>query len=116
MVNRTTEREFEMSLGNNIKTIRNSKKISLQKLSDISGVAKSTLHDAEMGKVNPSATTLEKVAKALEVPVSVLLNEDMANKTAIEIDAEMQKYYEKISKLPREEKEFIKKMLDKMLD
>ncbi|ENK0837074.1 helix-turn-helix domain-containing protein [Clostridium sporogenes] len=103
-------------IGNNIRKIRESKKMSLRKLSELSGVAKTTLHEAETGKVNTSAVTLEKVAKALEVPVSVLLNEDMTNKTAIEIDAEMQKYYEKISKLPREEKEFIKKMLDKMLD
>lgn len=103
-------------IGTNIRRYRKIKGFNLRDLSEKSGVGKTTISELENNKSNPSIETLGKIAKALDVPVSSLLDEDTVNKTAVEIDAEMQEYYEKISNLPREEKDFIKKMLKKVLD
>lgn len=60
-------------LSHNLKIIRNQRKISLRKLSDASGVSKTTLCDIEGDKVNPSLETVYKIAKALEIEVGELI-------------------------------------------
>lgn len=57
-------------VGENIRRVRNDKKISINKLSKLSGVALGFLSDIENGKTNPSIPTLTKIAKVLDVPVS----------------------------------------------
>lgn len=104
-----------MSLGDNIKKIRQSRGLSLQELVKLSGVAKSTIHDAETGRVSPNTNTLEKLAKALDVPVSYLLDEDsFINKSAEEIREEYKALIPKIEKLSKEDKDFIKQMIDRL--
>ncbi|SHK61121.1 helix-turn-helix domain-containing protein [Paramaledivibacter caminithermalis] len=64
---------------NNIKIIRLNKNLTLKELSEISGVAYGYISDLENGKaVNPTYATLKKIAKALEVPISELIEEKTA--------------------------------------
>lgn len=56
-------------VGENIRTIRKLKKISINKLSKLAGVSLGFLSDIENGKTNPSIDTLEKISEALEVDV-----------------------------------------------
>ncbi len=59
---------------NNIKRIRISQGLTLQALSSKSNVAIGYLADLENGKaLNPTLKTLNKISKALQVPVSELL-------------------------------------------
>lgn len=51
---------------------RNHKKVTLVKLSDLTGVSKSTLNNIENGRVSPTIKQLEAIAKALEVRISDL--------------------------------------------
>jgi XRE family transcriptional regulator, master regulator for biofilm formation len=64
-------------IGDIIKALRKSKDISISKLSETSGVAKSYLSFIEKNnKANPSIIIIEKIARALEVPVSSLVSEN----------------------------------------
>jgi transcriptional regulator with XRE-family HTH domain len=66
-------------LGDNIRRIRKSKRISINNLSKASGVSLGYLSDIENNKgVNPTKETLEKLAAALEVTVDEFFKEEPA--------------------------------------
>ena len=56
-----------MTIGQNIKTIRNQKGISQKKLADASGVGIATIQRIEYGQFTPKRDTIHKIAKALNV-------------------------------------------------
>ena len=51
---------------------RNRKDVTLVKLSELSGIKKSTLNNIENGKVSPTIAQLEAIAKALGCRISDL--------------------------------------------
>ena len=51
---------------------RNNKKVTLVKLSGLTGISKSTLNNIENGRVSPTIKQLETIAKALGVKISDL--------------------------------------------
>lgn len=51
---------------------RNNKKVTLVKLSGLTGISKSTLNNIENGRVYPTIKQLETIAKALGVKISDL--------------------------------------------
>ena len=51
---------------------RNTKNISLVKLSQLTGIGKSTLNNIENGKVSPTISQLEAIAVALNVHINDL--------------------------------------------
>lgn len=51
---------------------RNNKKVTLVKLSGLTGISKSTLNNIENGRVSPTIKQLEAIAKALGVRISDL--------------------------------------------
>lgn len=64
-------------LGDNIRRIRKSKRISINNLSKASGVSLGYLSDIENDKgVNPTKDTLEKLAAALEVTVDEFFKDE----------------------------------------
>jgi transcriptional regulator with XRE-family HTH domain len=64
-------------LGDNIRRIRKSKRISINNLSKASGVSLGYLSDIENDKgVNPTKETLEKLAAALEVTVDEFFKDE----------------------------------------
>ena len=62
-------------LSENLKRIRKDKGYSQQKVGEISGMLASTFSRIEGMKVSPTIDTLEKIANALEVNVSELLED-----------------------------------------
>lgn len=67
-------------LGSNIRRIRKSLGISINKLSTLSGISLGYLSDLENNKsLNPTKETLDKIAKALGVPTEKLLTNDSTN-------------------------------------
>lgn len=61
----------------NLKTLRRSKKLTQKQLAQKSEVSQAYINELENGKkTNPSIVVLVKIASALEVPVSELLEED----------------------------------------
>ena len=68
--------ELTRAVGENIKRIRKSKKLSMERLAAESGVSRSMLGQIERGEANPSVAILGKLAKALKVPAETLLEND----------------------------------------
>lgn len=69
-------------IGQNFKRIRESKNMSLDKVSKATGVSKSMLGQIERGESNPTITTVWKIAKGLKVSFTTLLEKP-------EIDTEL---------------------------
>jgi transcriptional regulator with XRE-family HTH domain len=55
---------------------RNSKKVTLVKLSKMTGISKSTLNNIENEKVSPTIAELETIAKALNMKITDLFDSD----------------------------------------
>jgi transcriptional regulator with XRE-family HTH domain len=68
--------ELTRTVGENIKRIRKSKKLSMERLAEQSAVSRSMLGQIERGEANPSVALLGKLAVALKVPAEVLLEND----------------------------------------
>lgn len=76
-----------MEIGGLIKKIRLQQKRTQQEIADLCGFTKGMLSKIENGKVIPSLATLSKVAKALGVKVSTLLENEGNKLTAISSNA-----------------------------
>lgn len=55
---------------------RNSKNVTLVKLTKMTGISKSTLNNIENEKVSPTIAELEAIAKALNVKITDLFDSD----------------------------------------
>lgn len=55
---------------------RNNKKVTLVKLSKMTGISKSTLNNIENEKVSPTIVELEAIAKALNMKITDLFDSD----------------------------------------
>lgn len=55
---------------------RRSKKVTLIKLADISGISKSTLNNIENERVSPTIKQMEAIAKALDMRITELFDSD----------------------------------------
>lgn len=78
-----------MTPGENIRALRKSMRLTIQNISDATGLGKSTISDIETNKTNPSTATLKKIATALDVSVSLLLEDDctITNPTCSQISS-----------------------------
>jgi transcriptional regulator with XRE-family HTH domain len=71
------EQGVALLLGENIKNIRKSKKMSINKLSKMSGISLGYLSDLENNNAkNPTMEKLQSIATVLEVKIGDLLNSD----------------------------------------
>lgn len=55
---------------------RRNKKITLIKLSEVSGISKSTLNNIENERVSPTMKQMEVIAKALNMRITELFDSD----------------------------------------
>jgi len=62
-----------MNLGRAIKLCRTQKNLKQSELADKANISVSYLSLLEQGKRDPSFSSVEKVAEALEVPISILM-------------------------------------------
>jgi len=65
--------ELSSLLRENLRELRSQRGYSLDVLAGLSGVGRQTLGQIELGRTVPSVSTLWKIAKAFDVPFSVLL-------------------------------------------
>lgn len=66
--------EASANLGRNIRQLRDSRKLSQQKLADLSGVPRATWANLESGSANPTLNVLTRVAATLRVSIEELLS------------------------------------------
>ncbi len=63
-------------VGANLKRLRAERQISLDRLSDLTGVSKSMLGQIERGETSPTINTIWKIANGLKVSFSAFLERD----------------------------------------
>jgi transcriptional regulator with XRE-family HTH domain len=63
------------TLAQNLQKIRETRNLSLDKLSEMTGVSKSMLRQIEIGQSNPTIATIWKIANGLRIPFTALLRE-----------------------------------------
>jgi transcriptional regulator with XRE-family HTH domain len=70
-------------LGDVIRKIRTTKKMTIKKIAAEAGVTSSLLSQIENNKANPSVNSLMAIAKALKVPMSALFNDEPVSNPVI---------------------------------
>lgn len=65
-------------VGENLKNIRKERGLSLDKVSELTGVSKSMLGQIERGETSPTINTIWKIANGLKVSFTSLLRENKA--------------------------------------
>lgn len=65
-----------IKVGKNLRTIRKSRDLSLDKLAELTGVSKAMLAQVERGDSNPTISLLWKIANGLRVSVTTLIAEE----------------------------------------
>lgn len=72
-----------MELGRRIRLIRKEQKRTQEEIADVCGITKSMLSKIESGNAMPAISTLMKIANALGVKTSDLLEEEISNDTVM---------------------------------
>ncbi|SMC89790.1 helix-turn-helix domain-containing protein [Sporomusa malonica] len=67
-------KDLNLIIASNLKRIREEKKLSLEKVADITGVSKSMLGQIERGESSPTINTIWKIAIGLKVSFTSLIN------------------------------------------
>lgn len=89
-------KKVEYSLGDRIKFIRESRKITQAVLAKQSGLTQATIANLETGRKDPSIQTMEKIAKALDVHIATLFTTDEVHVFDL---ARLRRKYNKVDKL-----------------
>lgn len=82
-----------MTIGDKIRLLRKENKVSIRKLSEMTGLSKSTLSDLENNKSKkPTVDTIDRIAKALQIPICKIFeeiqNENKQSKSTQEKDTD----------------------------
>lgn len=75
--------DLTLLVAQNLKRIREEKKLSLDKLADLTGVSKSMLGQIERGDSSPTIATVWKIANGLKVSFTSLLETPQSDTTLI---------------------------------
>jgi transcriptional regulator with XRE-family HTH domain len=73
-MNRNRDEKIIKDFGKNLKNIRKTKKLSTRALGDLADVDFSLINRIELGKVNPTLTTILVLADALKVDPAELIH------------------------------------------
>lgn len=75
--------QMNKNIGQNIKRVRQERKLSLDKTAALTGVSKTMLGQIERGESNPTVTTLWKIANGLRLSFSSLISQERPAVTVI---------------------------------
>ncbi len=88
---------MKYSIGNKIRKHRKKKKLTLEKLAEMSEISKSYLWLLEKNNSKPSAEILERIANNLDVTTSYLLNDKQGRLSEDDKDEVFYRDYKKLS-------------------
>ncbi|MGG3123075.1 XRE family transcriptional regulator [Priestia megaterium] len=66
--------EINQIIAKNLKAYRESKKLSLEKVAEVTGVSKTMISQIERGESSPTITTIWKIANGLKISFTSLIN------------------------------------------
>ena len=72
---------MESRIGVNVKRLRIQSRLTQQQLADMCGLSKGMISKIESGKVMPAIATLSRIAQALNVKISLLMEEGVGRET-----------------------------------
>ena len=72
-----------MLVAENLRSIRETRKLSLDKLAELTGVSKSMLGQIERGESSPTIATLWKISNGLKVSFTTLLSSPQTDTTVV---------------------------------
>lgn len=75
LMNNLRDKEILIDFGNKLKELRTSKGLTLQELAFEAEMEISQVHRVEKGKINPTLTTLNALAKGLRITLAELVGE-----------------------------------------
>ncbi|MEJ8305740.1 helix-turn-helix domain-containing protein [Saccharibacillus sacchari] len=78
---------INLILSQNLKNLRAERKLSLDKLADLTGISKTMLGQIERGESSPSLTTVWKIANGLKVSFTSLIVEAPADAVVVRREA-----------------------------
>lgn len=114
-----------MEIGQKIKHLRTENDYTLKQLAEKTGLSISFISDIENGRRNPSLDNLDKLSRALGVPVDILLKnpKGIANKTSPDkkdqdliSDPRIRAIARKMSNLPSNQIELLQKLVGAMAE
>ncbi|GAS81509.1 helix-turn-helix domain-containing protein [Paenibacillus amylolyticus] len=73
-------------LAQNLKQLREQRKLSLDKVAEMSGISKTMLGQIERGESNPSIATVWKIANGLKISFTALIHEPKSDATVVTVD------------------------------
>jgi transcriptional regulator with XRE-family HTH domain len=74
IMNKLRNQPYLIALGKHLKELREEKGLSQEELTWMAGASKNQVTDIECGRINPTASTLYALAKALEIEPMEILN------------------------------------------
>jgi len=75
--------DIHLALAKNLKAIREKEKLSLEKLSQLSGVSKTMIGQIERGESSPTLATIWKIANGLKVSFTSLIYSPQPDATVV---------------------------------
>jgi transcriptional regulator with XRE-family HTH domain len=105
-----------MSIGEKLKTIRNTKGISQKELSKLINSHINDISRYERGVQIPSIEVIKKIAQVFDVSTDFLLFDNYQEISSKDIkDKILINYFKRVSKLPEKEKNLIIEIIDAIL-
>lgn len=66
--------EVHLVIAKNLKSYREGKKLSLERVAELTGVSKTMIGQIERGESSPTIKTISKIANGLKIPFTALIN------------------------------------------
>lgn len=79
-------KNINVVLAQNLKQLREQRKLSLDKVAEMSGISKTMLGQIERGESNPSIATVWKIANGLKISFTALITEPKVDTTVVTRD------------------------------
>ncbi len=79
----SAEESTEAQVGQRLRELRQQKNLSVRALASLSGLAINTLSMIENGRTSPSVSTLQVLARALEVPIASFFETETVQKKVV---------------------------------
>ncbi|WP_078411873.1 helix-turn-helix domain-containing protein [Priestia abyssalis] len=81
--------EIHLIIAKNLKTFRENKKLSLERVAELTGVSKTMIGQIERGESSPTITTIWKIANGLKISFTSLINNPQPD-TKVVLKSEIQ--------------------------
>lgn len=106
----------ELKIGNRIRQVRESRKLSMQEFADRIGLSRSMVSYYESNKKKPSIKSIEKIASVLDVTTDFLIGKTDSFDGDDVTDKNVKDFLSKFEKLDEDQQVKILKILDTLAD